>query len=75
MRGRNELKGRIKQISSDGLVSRIRVDVDPCTLTSLIITDRIHELGFQVGDEVRIMIEANSVILDKNLAEVNQRVT
>lgn len=75
MKGRNEIKGRIKQISDDGLVSRIRMDVDECTLTSLIITERVRDFGFQVGDEVRIMIEAGSVLIDKNLSELNQRIT
>ncbi|HHY94523.1 MAG TPA: TOBE domain-containing protein [Firmicutes bacterium] len=75
MRGRNEVKGRIKQISDDGLVSRVRMDIDECTLTSLIITERVKDFGFQVGDEVRIMIEAGSVLIDKNPQDTDQRVT
>lgn len=75
MRGRNEIKGKIKQISDDGLVSRIRLDVDECTLTSLIITQKVQDFGFQIGDEVRVMVDSASVCVDKGLSDLNQRVT
>jgi molybdopterin-binding protein len=75
VRGRNEIKGKVKQISDDGLVSRIRLDVDECTITSLIITERVQDFGFHIGDEVRIMIDSGSVFVDKNLPELNQRIT
>lgn len=62
---RNQLKGRIKQISTDGISSEVILDIGGQEICSTITTSSVNRLGLKVGDESYALIKASSVIIMK----------
>jgi molybdopterin-binding protein len=62
---RNQFKGRIKEILVGPVVSEVDVDTPGGTVTAVITTRSINELGLQVGTEVLALIKATEVAIAK----------
>lgn len=62
---RNQFRGRIKEIVLGPVVSEIDVETGVGTVTSVITTRSINELGLQVGSEVLALVKATEVSIAK----------
>jgi molybdopterin-binding protein len=62
---RNQLKGTIKNIKSDGLMSEIIVGIGDQELVSVITRSSAESLGLQVGEEIIVVIKSTEVMLAK----------
>lgn len=62
---RNQLKGRIKEIKTDGISSEIILDIGGQEICSNITTDSVNNLGLKEGDEAYAIIKASSVMIMK----------
>ena len=62
---RNQFKGRIKEILVGPVVSEVDVDTPGGTVTAVITTRSINELGLQVGSEVLALVKATEVSIAK----------
>ena len=63
--GRNQLKGKVKSLQTDGLMAKVTVDVGGQNITAVITRDAAEDLGITVGEEVSALIKATSVMLLK----------
>jgi molybdate transport system regulatory protein len=62
---RNRLHGRITGIDRDSVACRIKIEVEPSVLTSLITTEAVESLGLSEGDEVYAIIKSTEVLIGK----------
>lgn len=62
---RNQLKGRIKEIKSEGISSEVILDVAGQEVCSNITTSSVSRLGLKVGDEAYAVVKASSVMIMK----------
>ena len=61
----NKLSGRVLDIEKGDLVSKVKVEIDPEVLTSIITSDMLDRLDVQEGDEVFAIIKSTEVVLAK----------
>ncbi len=62
---RNQLKGTVKSIVSDKIVSEVIVKTAAGEVASVITTASLKSLKLKKGDEVSILIKATNVSLAK----------
>ncbi|ROH84491.1 transporter [Pseudomethylobacillus aquaticus] len=62
---RNQFRGRIKEIIVGPVVSEVDVETALGTVTSVITTRSINELGLQVGTEVLALVKSTEVSIAK----------
>ncbi len=62
---RNQFKGRIKEIITGPVVSEVDVETPSGTVTSVITTRSVKELGLKVGSEVLALVKSTEVSLAK----------
>ena len=63
---RNQLRGRISSIRTDGLMAEVTVDLgNGQTLVSVITRSSAERLGLREGDQVQAVIKATEVLVAK----------
>ena len=62
---RNQLKGKVKSVKTDGLMAEITVDVGGNELVSTITRASSDNLALKVGDDVTVVIKASEVLVAK----------
>lgn len=60
---RNQLPGRVTEVSTGGAMARVKVEVAGAELTSAITKDAVTELGLTAGSSVVALIKATEVSL------------
>jgi len=58
---RNQLRGKIKEITWGDVVSEIEVETSSGVITSVITTRSVKELGLTIGTEVLALVKATDV--------------
>jgi molybdopterin-binding protein len=67
--GRNQLRGIIEEVRSEGLLAQVRLRLGDQTLTAVITRDAIDELKLRRGDEAIAVIKATEVMIARGLSE------
>jgi molybdopterin-binding protein len=62
---RNQLRGRIVALTTDGLMAEVRVAIGDQELVSLITRGATERLQLRVGDEVYAVIKSTEVMIGK----------
>ena len=63
---RNQLSGKVKAIKRGGLMCEVKLDVPGgSTMSSVMTSDSLKELGIKKGDKVRVVVKAVNVLLVK----------
>ena len=62
---RNQIRGRVKSVSTGAVMAEVEVAVEPATITSAITASSAQRLGLKEGDEVTVINKATEVILGK----------
>ena len=62
---RNRLRGIVREITSDRVVSEVVVETAAGTLSAVITTRSVQELGLKVGDEIDAIIKATHVSVER----------
>lgn len=62
---RNKLFGKVVEVEKGDIVSRVRIEIDPAILTSVITSDAVERLDVQEGDEIFAIIKSTEVLLAK----------
>jgi len=63
---RNRLKGKVLAVEKDKITAKVKVQITaPATVTALISTEAVEDLGIKVGDEVEAVIKATEVMIAK----------
>jgi len=61
--GRNQLVGRITALRSEGLLTKVTLDVGGQAVTSIITRDACRDLGLKVGETAAALIKATEVMI------------
>src|SRR5947207_1318420 len=61
--GRNQLRGIIEEVRTDGLMGQIRLRIGDQTLTAIITRDAIDSLRLKKGDEALAVIKSTEVMV------------
>jgi molybdopterin-binding protein len=62
---RNQLAGKIVEVTKGQTTSHVRVDIGGKIITSSITNEAVDDLGLTVGDEVTAIIKSSDVIIGK----------
>ena len=60
---RNQLKGRIVEITKGATTAHIRIDVGGSIVTAAITNEAVNELGLAAGQEAYAVIKASDVMV------------
>jgi molybdopterin-binding protein len=61
--GRNQLRGIVEEVRTDGLMAQIRLRIGDQTLTAVITRDAIESLRLKRGDEALAVIKSTEVMI------------
>lgn len=62
---RNQMKGRIMDVENEGLIARVRIAVEPATITAIITKEAAEALGLKKDDKVVAVVKATEVMIGK----------
>ena len=65
--GRNQLRGLVEEVRSEGLLSQVRMRIGDQTLTAVITRDAIDELKLRRGDEALAVIKSTEVMIARQV--------
>ena len=63
--GRNQLRGIVDEIRTDGLLAQIRLRIGDQALTAVITRDAVRELKLRRGDEAVAIIKSTEVMIGR----------
>ena len=63
--GRNQLRGVVEEVRTDGLMAQIRLRIGDQSLTAIITRDAIDALRLRRGDEALAVIKSTEVMIAK----------
>lgn len=63
--GRNQLRGIVDEVRSDGLLSQVRLRIGDQLLTAVITRDAVNELKLKKGDEAVAIIKSTEVMIGR----------
>jgi molybdopterin-binding protein len=66
--GRNQLRGLVEEIRTEGLLAQVRLRVGDQTLTAVITGDAVRELKLRRGDEAVAIIKSTEVMIGREQA-------
>lgn len=61
--GRNQLRGYIEEVRSEGLLAQVRLRIGDQTLTAIITRDALDELALKRGDEALAIVKSTEVMI------------
>ncbi len=62
---RNLLPGKIVKVETDKIMAKVRIEIEPAVITSVITKESVDELDLKVGDRVKVMVKSTSVMIVK----------
>lgn len=62
---RNKIPGKVVGVEKEGLVSRVRLEIEPSALTSIITSEAVEKLDIKEGDMVFAIIKSTEVLIGK----------
>ncbi len=66
--GRNQLRGIVEEVRTDGLLAQVRLRIGDQRLTAVITRDAVDELKLRRGDEALAIIKSTEVMIAKGSA-------
>jgi molybdopterin-binding protein len=66
--GRNQLRGFVEEVRTDGLLSQVRLRVGDQSLTAVITSDAVRELKLRRGDTAIAIIKSTEVMVAREVA-------
>lgn len=67
--GRNQLRGVVEEVRTDGLMAQVRLRIGDQSLTAVITRDAIESLRLKRGDEALAVIKATEVMIGRERKE------
>ena len=61
--GRNQLRGIVEEVRTDGLMAQVRLRIGDQTLTAVITRDAVDSLRLRKGDEALAVIKSTEVMV------------
>ncbi len=73
--GRNQLRGVVDEVRSDGLLSQVRLRIGDQILTAVITRDAVNELKLKRGDEAVAIIKSTEVMVGRLSTDRRARIS
>ena len=67
--GRNQLRGIVEEVRTEGLLAQVRLRIGDQRLTAIITRDAIDELKLRRGDEALAIIKSTEVMIAKGTSD------
>jgi molybdopterin-binding protein len=67
--GRNQLRGIVDEVRTEGLLAQLRLRIGDQTLTAVITRDAMRELKLRRGDDAVAIIKATEVMIGREQPE------
>lgn len=61
--GRNQLKGKIVEVTKGTTTAHVRIDIGGSVVTASITNEAVDELGLKVGKEAYALVKASDVMV------------
>src|SRR5580765_5139365 len=61
--GRNQLRGFVEEVRTDGLLGQVRLRIGDQTLTAVVTSDALTELKLRRGDDALAIIKSTEVMI------------
>ena len=71
--GRNQLRGFVEEVRTDGLLGQVRLRIGDQTLTAVITSDAVNELKLRRGDDALAIIKSTEVMIAREAAPRPER--
>jgi len=62
---RNQMKGKIIDIEKEGLVAKVKISIEPTTVTAVITKEAADALGIKKDDKVLAIVKSTEVMIGK----------
>ncbi len=62
---RNQLKGKITGVEKEGLIAKVKIAVEPSTITAVITKEAAESLDLKKDDKVLAVVKATEVMIGK----------
>ena len=62
---RNQMKGRVIEVEKEGLIAKVKISVEPTTITAVITSEAADALGIKKDDKVLAVVKATEVMIGK----------
>jgi molybdate transport system regulatory protein len=62
---RNKIPATVVGVETEGLISKIRLEIEPSALTSIITSEAVERLDIKEGDKVFAIIKSSEVLIGK----------
>ena len=63
--GRNRLRGFVEEVRIDGLMGQVRLRIGDQSLTAVVTSDALRELGLRRGDDAVAIIKSTEVMIGR----------
>ena len=63
--GRNQLRGIVQEVRTEGLLAQVRLRIGDQTLTAVITRDAVRELGLKRGDDAVAIVKSTEVMIGR----------
>jgi molybdopterin-binding protein len=64
--GRNQLRGVVEEVRTEGLLAQVKLRIGDQTLTAVITRDAVDELRLRRGDEALAVVKATEVMIARS---------
>jgi len=65
--GRNQLRGFVEEVRSDGLLGQVRLRIGDQVLTAVITSDALAELKLRRGDDALAIVKSTEVMIAREV--------
>ncbi len=62
---RNQMKGRVTEVEKEGLIAKVKISVEPTTITAVITKEAADALAVKKDDKVLAVVKATEVMIGK----------
>ena len=68
---RNKLPGKVLEVEKDGLVSKVKIEIEPSIITSVVTEEAVKNLDIKPGDRIYAVIKSTEVMVAKIVSAKN----
>jgi molybdate transport system regulatory protein len=62
---RNQMKGKVIEVEKEGLIAKVKIAVEPATITAVITKEAADALNLKKDDKVTAVVKATEVMIGK----------
>jgi len=63
---RNQMKGKVLDIEKGDLMAKVKIQIEPATITAVITKEAVESLEIKKNDKVMAIIKATEVMIGKD---------